>query len=674
MIKKLYYGAAYYPELWSEEVVRQDIEEMKKAGINAVRMGEFAWSRMEPEQDNIDVGYFAGIVERLYQNGIGTVMCTPTPAPPIWMSHQHPERMHVNSEGVVMSHGARQHVCTNNPFMRERSRIIVEAVASALGNHPGVIAWQLDNEFKCHVAECMCRTCLQLWHQWLERKYGTIGKLNDAWGTQVWSEAYQSFEQVPQPVPTPFIHNSSLSTMYKLFSMDKIAEFAGEQIRIIRSHSAAPITHNVTIGFSLDNELMFKDLDFASLDDYPCSEDYNRMLFDYSVMRNVKAGRSFWVMETSASHNGYLNGGRKAHPEGYLTAEALAAFAGGAEAFCYWPWRQQRAGCEQLHSAVLSSWGKPSVGYRDVIKTGDMIRGIEEIMANTLPVKPKLAVTFSDRARVFFSVEPMGTSAIHGEFEDGVRYIPYMEEWHRMLLGRGIGADWIFEGASLEGYRILMTPFIPCVSDEYLARAVEFVRGGGIWIAGPLTGYRTKEHTAHTDAGLGQLDEYAGVETKYLYPIGKTGAAGHAFGVEAELFQLAAVLQPKDAEATGIIHGGAADGEAFITERKLGKGTIVLIGAMPKGEKGTEMLQRLVGHYALRAGLAASPRSSPGTVVIPREGEGGYYWFVINMDGGGGCVTVPVACADAQSGGHVDAGTLSMERYEYRILQFARPM
>lgn len=165
MSGKLYHGACFYPELWDEDVLDEDIRMMKRAGINVVRIGEFAWSRMEPEEGRIDVGFFAGVIQKLHDNKIETVMCTPTATPPIWLTHGHPERMHVNEKGETMGHGSRQHACTNHPYFRERARLIIKHIAKELGQLPGLVGWQLDNEFKCHVAECMCETCNTLWHK-----------------------------------------------------------------------------------------------------------------------------------------------------------------------------------------------------------------------------------------------------------------------------------------------------------------------------------------------------------------------------------------------------------------------------------------------------------------------------------------------------------------------------
>ncbi|MDD9269130.1 beta-galactosidase [Paenibacillus sp. GCM10023248] len=660
MGNKLYHGAAWYPELWQEDVLKADIEWMKKAGINVVRIGEFAWSNMEPQEGEIDLSFFVRIVGLLYDNGIETVMCTPTPTPPIWFTDGHPERMYVNEQLQTMGHGSRQHACTNHPYFREKAAIITEHIARAMGRLPGLIGWQLDNEFKAHVSECMCATCLTQWHQWLERRYGTIERLNDTWGTQIWSEYYHRFDQVPQPGPAPFLHNSSLKTMYQLFSMESIAQFADEQAAIIRQYSDAGITHNSSVAFSVDNERLFQGLDFASFDTYATYDNLPAYLINNDLFRNFKRGRDYWIMETSPSYAASLESYAKPHPNGYLKAEAVAAYALGAEAFCYWLWRQQRAGCEQPHGSVLSAWGKPTVGYMNVLEVEQARQAIEATILSTRPAQAEVAMTYSDRAKAFLKTEPHRKLNHRGLVTD----------FYARLLHVGVHRDVVPEGAALDGYKLLFTPLLPYVSPDYIQRATKLAEDGGVWVIGPLTGGRTESHTVHTTSALGELEELAGVEAAFTYPMDDSGAIGSAFGHTAPLSLWSSVYELKGASAVGTIEGGLSPGLAFVTEKRCGKGKIVMLGSMPAGEEGQRMLDALIIHYADEAGVTLRTDVTPGTIVAPRRGDGFDVWVVVNMDGKGGSVTLPAGGVDVLTQELIAPGSkLAVGKYEYRMIR-----
>lgn len=661
MGSKLYHGAAWYPELWDEAVLEQDILLMKEAGINVVRIGEFAWAAMEPVEDQIDLGLFVHVIEKLYANGIETVMCTPSATPPVWLSHEHPERMFVDERGTVMGHGSRQHACTNNAYFQKRAFLIAERIAQAVGGLPGVIGWQIDNEFKAHVSECMCAACRTLWHCWLKERYGTIDRLNDAWGTQIWSELYGSFEQVPQPGPAPFLHNASLKTMYQLFAMEAIARFSDGQAAMIRQYSSAPITHNSSIAFHVDNERLFLSLDFASFDTYASQQNFAAYLINCDLWRNFKKDRPFWIMETSPSYSGSLASSAVPHPSGYLKAEAAAAYALGAEAFCYWLWRQQHAGCEQPHGSVISAWGKPTIGFGQVIEVEQTRKELEPILLATKPAQAQVALTYSDRAKAFLRTEPLRHPS----------HRSLVTDYYTRLLAMGLHRDLIPEGASLNGYKLLLTPFLPYLSPKYKQQALHFVEQGGIWLVGPFTGGRTEEHTVHTDAALSDLEQLAGVEAVFAYPIDGTAAIGEAFGLSAPLSMWSTVFQALEGTAAiGSISEGLTPGAAFLTERKRGLGKIVMLGSMPAGDSGDELLRRVIDHYAVESGVTLRTDVTPGTIVAPRYGKDCTVWVIVNMNGSGGKVTLPQSGTDLLRGHSIAAGPLSIERFEHRVIRF----
>lgn len=664
-IKRLIHSACYYPELWPAEDIDRDIAEMQKLGINTVRMGEFGWSLMEPKEGRISVDFFRLVMDKFHVANIGVVFCTPTATPPVWLTYEHPERLFVNAEGETLIHGARQHASYEHPVVRKACMRVVEACAKAIGNHPALVAWQIDNELKCHIAEDFSKAAIANWHQWLKHRFVTIDALNEAWGTHMWSEHYQSFEQVPAPLKTPFMHNASLSTAYRMFNRERIAEFSDEQCAIIRRYSNAPISHNTNPGFSVNHERLFKNLDFAAFDAYPSSQGWSSLVFRSDMYRAAKPGRPFWLMETSASYNGWLGEHSPAHPEGFLVAEAVLLYGLGSEAFSYWLWRQQRTGVEIAHSAVMSAWFKPGTGYEQVKKVEAARKQLEPLLLASKPQAAEIAITWSDHARAMIETEPFDKS-------DGfpTNYQGLIEQWHTAVRNQGYFRDVRYAGAELRGLKLLMTPAMPYVSDEFLARVKSFVSDGGIWLIGPGTGTRTAEHAVPVDAGLGKLEALAGVVTEFIFPLTGTGATGTAFNQTFPLTGWCAAVKTVDdqTQVLGKLNAEQAPGASFFTERSFGKGKVVLMSAHPVGDAGKTFLEALIQHYAKEAQVSPPIIVSAGTVVCPRvDQQGRSLWVVVNMDGKGGSLKTPAGTTDALNGQPVT--TIELKRYEWRVLK-----
>jgi len=652
-----HYGVAYYPELWDESCIDQDIVHMKETGINCVRIGEFAWHKMEPKQDQIDLSFFKMVITKMHENGIDTVLCTPTPTPPRWLTHEHPETAFVTRDGVRYEHGARQHACTNHPFFRDRSYNIVAAMARELGNLPGVVAWQLDNEFKCHIQECCCETCKGLWHQWLREKYGTIEALNEAWGTEIWSEYYDSFEQIPQPVATPFLHNPSLELNYRLFSMDKINEFAHHQTELIRKYSSVPVTHNTGMSFALDNEKLFEKLDFVSFDTYPPYHKYSHLLFQYDRFRAMKH-QPFWLLETSPAHAGHTQGTPSPHPAGFLRSEGVSAVASGALGLNYWLWRQQHAGCEIPHASVLTSWGEPALGYQNVKELGQIFKELGPIAAKAPVAQAEVGLLCSDMAATFFK----------GEFS----FIDYQEqvrEIYYQLTDLGIHRDVITDGDDLTRYKVVIVPFLPAVPDEMLERLTKFAENGGILLVGPMTGHRTTEHTVHMDHALGKLEALCGVHVLQFYRADGTDAEIHGFDVTCKPMHWAAPCEALEgteslASYTTTLHAEAS----ILTRRTVGKGAVYLLGVKADEDDAAPFMKALLNKIADEAGIVYRYPVDRGTLAVPHTDGEEEILFLVNMDGKGAEITLDGAWSCALSGEKV-ASPVVLEKYGYAVLK-----
>lgn len=176
-----------------------------------------------------------------------------------------------------------------------------------------------------------------------------------------------------------------------------------------------------------------------------------------------------------------------------------------------------------------------------------------------------------------------------------------------------------------------------------------------------------------TDAGLSALDAFAGIETVFSFPITGTGSTGEAFGFTAPVAGWCSALRPAspDTKVVGLLHSEQAPGRAFLTEHKLGRGAVVVLGAWPDGDAGQVMLAKLVTHYAAQAGVTLRFDVTPGTLVCPKVDEQGQrMWVIVNLDGKGGSVRLPTAAQDARSGAKLPAAPLQIGRYAWSVLRF----
>ena len=191
-----YIGAAYYPELWEESEVERDILRCKELGINTLRIGEFAWEKMEPQEGVFAFDWLKRVVDKLYAAGIYTVLCTPSATPPRWLLNKYPETRMVMHDLIRADVSSRCHTCKTSKIIREKNRKVVEGMARAFAGHPGVIGWQLDNEIYPYTEGCYCENCKAAFREWLRARFGTIDALNKAWGMARWSLSYSDFSEV----------------------------------------------------------------------------------------------------------------------------------------------------------------------------------------------------------------------------------------------------------------------------------------------------------------------------------------------------------------------------------------------------------------------------------------------------------------------------------------------
>ena len=371
-------GVCYYPEHWPKNLWKEDAKRMAEAGLSWVRIGEFAWSKMEPSPGELKFEWLDEIIHILGTAGLSVVLGTPTATPPRWMLEKHPDMLAIDKEERLRKFGSRRHYCFSHEGYREECIRIVTLMAERYGKNPYVGAWQTDNEYSCHdTTHSYSDSARSAFKNWLRAQYpgdgndGDISALNEAWGNVFWSMEYENFDQIDLPNLTVTQPNPSHVLDFRRFSSDQVVSFNRLQTKIIKSYSDAPIAHNFmgkTTEF--DHFKVGDDLDIASWDSYPlgfledrvvASDEFKQAFarqgdpdfqaFHHDLYRTVGKGR-WWVVEQQPGPVNWAPYNPSPLP-GMIRLWSWEAFAHGAEAVCYFRWRQAPFAQEQMHAGLL---------------------------------------------------------------------------------------------------------------------------------------------------------------------------------------------------------------------------------------------------------------------------------------------------------------------------------
>jgi beta-galactosidase len=662
----LFHGVAWYPELWPDRL-DEDLRLMREAGINLVRIAEFAWSSLEPEAGRYDWSWLDEAFAKCQVAGIAVILCTPSCTPPLWLTRRWPEVLRVDVDGRPFGHGSRGHASHVSPIYRREVARIAGAMAERYGSHPYLVAWQIDNELMGDVDGDYSPLAQAAWHEFLRQRYGTIADLNRRWATAVWSETYDAFDQVPMLGKTPFgcwtgqavgTHNDSLATDWGDFLSRTVSDFAAAQAKVIRERSRAPILHNAIAPNRVLTEDIFAGMDLAAADIYRPVERIWTAAEHLDLLRGLKRAadgtpRPFAIAETSC---GQAGGAGQVHPKGFLAAEAAMMLGLGGHAFCYWLWRQQRSGIETTHGSVITSWGTPSFAWDEVVKAGQLIAGLEDFLTHLPPAPADLAILRTRRSQCYwYRTKEHGNLHRIGEL--------LHQEIYRPLLERGIWRDHCGQDQDLSRYRVILSPFQALLPDDLVQRMGTWVQAGGTWVVGPMSGFRTDDATVPTQAGLGGLDALAGMRT--LWTLGLNDMHGDFQGLSEPLTLSGYVagFEPiaPDCQVLGRWTDGPVAGTPWAVERPLGQGRIVVLGAMPVGAFGWVLealgLTDRVRRYSCSWGTMAIPRG--------RRHEG---LLAVNWDGQGGRFVLPWPATEIRTGMRHEPGEVKLTAFQVLAL------
>jgi beta-galactosidase len=664
--ERFWFGVCYYPEHWDEATRAGDAERMSAAGINVVRLAEFAWDLMEPEEGRFDFSLFDQTVATLDRHGIKSMLCTPTASPPRWLTHRHPEVLRVDSRGIRLEHGSRQHACTTNPRFRAYSRAVTQAMAQHFRGNPAVVGWQTDNEFHCHFSECHCPACQTGFRGFLSRRHSTIAALNAAWGNAFWAQGLSSFDEVVTPRDgLPTHQNPSARLDYQRFLSASTEEFQREQIDILRS--ADPrwfITHNGLYG-NIDYRGGFgRDLDVIGRDLYPMFvRDARDRPYDHAVNCDQARclGGNFIVPEHQAGPGGQPGYLLDTPAPGEMRQLAYATIARGADSLLFFRWRSCRFGAEEYWCGILDHDSVPRRRYRELQQMGREMAQVGAAVLGT-SVRVEAAVAWGD-----FDVNNSHYS--YGAGMPGHHVL--VNVVHRALMHAGYAVGLIHPEDDLAGVKLYWIPHWEMFRPEWVEPLTRWVESGGTLVVGARSATRDPENRIVAATWPGCLRHLVGATVEEFgrinHPESRPLNLRLAGQQQAAEHWYESLAPDQGTDVIGFWSGQHLDDQPAVTRRQLGLGQVVYVGTW-----GTQaVVGALLPELTRSAGLEPMPGAQTGIQVVCREGAGKRLWFLFNHRDEVATVTLPEAGRDLLTQ-EVVSGSMRLQRNGVAVISVAQ--
>ena len=508
------FGVCYYPEHWPQAQWEQDAQMMSELGLTYVRIGEFAWSRLEPNPGELDFTWLDQAILTLNNAGLKVVICTPTATPPKWLIDQHPEILPVDpNTGATRGFGSRRHYDFSSVQYLQQSLRITRALALRYGSHNGIVGWQTDNELCCHdTALSGSSNARSAFQAWCSDQYSSIEKLNTDWGNVFWSMEYRDFTEIELPILAVTETSPAHRLAYRRFSSDQVVNYHTLMVAEIRQHAPDQfITHNFIPmnETAVDNFALAAPLDFTSYDNYPLGRT-DLMLTGApadQLRRYMRTGhpdfatyyhdqtrgllnRSFWVMEQQPGPVNWADNNPRPAP-GMIRFWTIEAFAHGADCVCYFRWRQAPFAQEQMHAGILRPDNSKTEAWPEA----------QQAMLEVSKLDITHQTTQSASVAIITGVEGLWVSDIEKQGE-AYDFNSVQFSYYSALRELGVTVDFISVDADFSPYALIIAPSLPIINSAFVEKCKN---SSAEFVFGPRSGAKTSEFGYPADLPPGLL-------------------------------------------------------------------------------------------------------------------------------------------------------------------------
>ena len=622
MIKqnKLYYGADYTPEQWSEEVLVDDIQRMKQAHVNYVSINIFTWALLQDDTEAFHFEQLDRVVELLTQNEIGIDMGTGTASPPAWLIRKHPEILPVDFNGTVLKGGSRQHYCPSNEVFRRYTAQLAEEVGKRYGQHPGVVMWHINNEYTCHIDGCYCDRCKEAFQQWLQDKYGTLDALNECWHTRFWSQYYYQWQEIDVPSKTPTFINPTQQLDFKRFVSQQNHSLYMLEKEALRRHSNYPIMTNfMGLHKAVDGFAWAKDLDVITWNSYPNPFEAvpHAQFMANDLMRSLK-NQPFLIMEsaTSAVNWRAINAAKQ---PGKMRLWSMESVAHGADGIMFFQWRASKGGAEKFHSAMVPhSQDRQSKIVREVDQLGAELTQLSEIVGSTFCSEVTILFDWENWWALEGGAKPRELKKIHE-----------LLVFYKALRSLNIPVSFAHPESDFSASKLVIAPTHYLLTEKACASITAYVAQGGTLITTYFSGIVDENDSVYLGGYPGLLKETLGVYVEEFFPTKNA----HSIQLEGQLVANSTweeLIHPLGQQSTvlGTFTSEGLEGKPAIVKNACGSGTTYYFGT----KLDEAAMVALLGDIVAECELQRSPFNAALHWTC-RESEEYRYHFLLNYSG-----------------------------------------
>lgn len=655
------HGGDYNPEQWrdSPEVLREDLRLMKKARCNTFSVGIFSWSALEPKEGEYDFSFLDETIENVGKIGAKVNLATPSAAMPYHLAAKYPEVLKVTQNGERKKFGGRQNFCPTSPIYREKVREINERLSERYGRNETVLTWHISNEY--YGEPCYCELCKEKFRGYLQKKYGTIEKLNHEYWTAFWSHTYSSFEEIePNGI-------AGLALDWRRFTSENHVDFMREEITAVRKYSSKKVTTNMLTGiYELDYSKFAPELDVISFDNYPAWHSPEHLheaaasAFWHDFFRSLK-NAPYLLMESSPGLENWKRY-NKLKERGMDKLASMQAVAHGSDGVLYFQWRKSRGDAEKYHGAVVDHEGSENTRiFRTVTNTGETLERISEI-----------AGTGAKRAEaaILFDWENMWAYE-NSQFAGRKNYRGDVIEAYKFFWNNAIPCDIKNPHDDLSRYKLVVAVDLYMVDAATEENLTGYVKNGGTLYAKCFLGMTNENDLCHTGGfPSGKLKEVFGIwneELDTLYPGDPRKVS--VGGKEYELTEYEEHIHARGANALGFYTDGLFSGEPCFTENAYGKGKAyyqAFAGETDEFER--ETFEKICAELCVESVCEGVKEKPQGVTAHARTNGETEYLFVENYTNAvSGEIALKKPYEDMETGEIVTS--VNLPRYGVRILK-----